>query len=330
MATNPYYQGPLSDHFDGTRFFMPGRTVDKARGDVWRMLRAPRASWPTTVANPPPAPVLPRVDAAALRVTTIGHASLLIQAHGLNLLVDPVWSSRASPLPFAGPKRVTAPGLPLEALPPLDAIFISHNHYDHLDLNTLGALHHLNPCRIITVLGNDAIIRRRHPALPVETYDWEETVALAPGVRLTMVPTYHWSARWLNDRRMALWAGFVLEMPGGAVYHIGDTAYMDGAIFRAVPRRFGPPRLAIIPIGAYEPRWFMKDEHVDPAESLQVFIDCEAHYALAHHWGTFQLSAEAIDDPPRRLSVALAARGIAAERFRVQRPGEAFDVPPIT
>ncbi len=329
MTKNPYYQGPVSDHFDGTRFFIAGGAPDKTRGDLWRMMRTPRARWPDRVENPPTAPVLPRVKGAALRVTTIGHATLLIQTQGLNLLVDPVWSQRASPFAFAGPRRAAEPGLAIDALPRLDAIFVTHNHYDHLDIATLDLLHRRNPCRIITVLGNDAIIRRRHPHLPVEAFDWNEPVALAPDVILTPVPTHHWSARWLNDRRMALWAGFVLETPDGPVYHIGDTAYPDGTLFRAIPRRFGRPRLATIPIGAYEPRWFMKDNHVEPAESVQVFFDCEAHHALAHHWGTFQLTAEAIDDPPRRLAAALAARGVAPERFRVQRPGEAFDVPPV-
>ena len=142
------------------------------------------------------------------------------------------------------------------------------------------------------------------------------------------MPCHHWSARWLGDRRMALWAAYVLETPDGAIYHIGDTAYRDGgAIFREIPERFGPPRLAIIPIGAYEPRWFMRDQHVEPFESVAIFEACQARFALAHHWGTFRLTAEAIDDPPMRLARALTDRGLDAERFRVQRPGDVFDVP---
>jgi L-ascorbate metabolism protein UlaG (beta-lactamase superfamily) len=329
MTNNPYYSGPVSDHFDGTRFFIPGGAPDKTRGDLWRLMRTPRATWPDHVANPPAAPVAARVDGSALRVTTIGHATVLIQTRGLNILVDPVWSKRASPFSFAGPKRVAAPGLALADLPKLDAIVITHNHYDHLDLATLDALQIQNWCRILAPLGNDAIIKRRHPNLAVEAYDWGDRVALATDVTLTLVPTHHWSARWLNDRRMALWAGFVLESPDGPIYHIGDTAYRDGAIFHDIPRRFGRPRLAIIPIGAYEPRWFMKDAHVEPFESVQIFQDCEAHHALAHHWGTFQLTTEAIDDPPFRLAKALNEAGIASERFRVQRPGTAFDVPAV-
>ena len=327
MAKNPYYDGPVSDHFDGTRFFVAGGAPDKGRGDLWRLYRSPRARWPATVANPPAAPVPARVQGAALRVTTIGHASLLLQTRGLNVLIDPVWSERASPFGFVGPRRVTAPGVALADLPRLDAILVTHNHYDHLDIATLAALARSNPCRIITPLGNDTIIARRAPALALEAYDWGARIALSDAVAVTPVPTYHWSARWLNDRRMALWSGFVLETPDGPIYHIGDTAYRDGALFHDVPARFGRPRLAMIPIGAYEPRWFMQDNHVEPAESVRIFEDCQARFALAHHWGTFQLTTEARDDPPRRLAAALAERGIAPAQFRVQAPGEAFDVP---
>nr|WP_158811671.1 MBL fold metallo-hydrolase [Beijerinckia sp. L45] len=327
MAQNPYYNGPASDHFDGTRFFLEGGAPDKSRGDLWRLMRTPRAAWPAAVANPPSALPQDRVSGDALRVTSIGHASVLIQTRGLNILVDPVWSTRASPFRLFGPKRASAPGIAIGDLPKLDAILITHNHYDHLDLRTLDVLRRQNPCRIITALGNDTIIKRHDKRFAVEAYDWDDKVALSSDVTVTLVPTHHWSARWLNDRRMALWTGFVLETPDGPIYHIGDTAYPDGAIFRAIPQRFGRPRLAIIPIGAYEPRWFMKDAHVEPAESLRIFEDTQAHYALAHHWGTFQLTAEAIDDPPRRLAAALAASTIAPDRFRVQSPGSAFDVP---
>ena len=138
------------------------------------------------------------------------------------------------------------------------------------------------------------------------------------------------SARGLGDRRMALWAAYLIETPDGPIYHIGDTAWRDGEIFSDIPSRFGRPRLAIIPIGAYEPRWFMRDQHVEPAESVRIFEACRAHHALAHHWGTFRLTAEPIDEPPRKLTDALLAAGIAPDRFRVQSPGGVFDVPPIS
>jgi L-ascorbate metabolism protein UlaG (beta-lactamase superfamily) len=327
MIKNRYYRGPRSNHFDGKRFFIQGGATDKSKADLWGLIRAKRETWPHFVENPEVARPPSRVEGSALKITMIGHASLLIQTRGLNLLIDPVWSKRASPLSFAGPKRVTPPGVALDDLPPLDAILITHNHYDHLDLATLRALKRRRPCRIIAPLGNDTIINRR--GLRAESYDWDDAVPLSSEIQATLVPAYHWSARGLGDRRMALWAGFVLETPDGPLYLIGDTAYREGHLFREIPGRFGRPRFAAIPIGAYEPRWFMRDNHVDPDESVQIFEDCQAHYALAYHWGTFQLTAEARDDPPRRLAAALEARNVSADRFQVRLPGEAFDVPAI-
>ena len=328
MTKNRYYDGPPSDHYDGTRFFLDGAAIDKRSSDLFRFLLDSRfAPWPKRVDDPPALPPLARVDGKALRVTSIGHATHLIQTAGLNLLVDPVWSQRASPFAFTGPKRVRRAVPALDALPPLDAILITHNHYDHMDVATLSKLHRRHGCRIILPLGNDAILRRADPALAAEAYDWGDRVVLGAGVTVTLTPAFHWSSRWLADRRMALWAAFLFETPAGAIYHVGDTGYGTGTIFKDIRKRFGPPRLAILPIGAYEPRWFMRDQHVDPSEAVRIFEDCGAAYALAHHWGTFQLTSEPIDEPPQRLAAALAAAGIEPARFRVQRPGEAFDVP---
>lgn len=327
MSKNPYYTGPASDHFDGTRFFIGGGPTDKSRRDLWRLLRTKREPWPVRAPSPPAHPVRPRVEGGALRVTMIGHASLLIQTRGLNLLADPVWSSRASPLSFAGPKRAAPPGIALGDLPPIDAVLITHNHYDHLDLATLRALHRRHKCRILAPLGNNAIINGH--GLRAEVADWFESITLSAEVRASLVPAYHWSARGLGDRRMALWGGYVLETPDGPLYLAGDTAYGDGRIFRDIPARFGRPRFAALPIGAYEPRWFMRDAHVNPEEAVQIFEDCQAQYALACHWGTFQLTTEPRDEPPQRLAAALRGRGIAPERFATPQPGEAFDVPAI-
>jgi L-ascorbate metabolism protein UlaG (beta-lactamase superfamily) len=331
MGRNRYYQGAVSDHFDGALFHGPGKAADKSRGDLFRlMVRTQFAAWPRWVANPSAPPPPARIEGAELRVTTIGHASHLIQTRGLNILVDPVWSARASPSQMAGPKRVRAPGVAMDALPSIDVILLTHNHYDHLDLSTLAALHARRPCRIVAPLGNDTILKRHDATFRVETHDWGARVPLSDDIAVNIVPCHHWSARSLGDRRMALWAAFLIETPDGPIYHIGDTAYRDGAIFRDIPRAFGRPRLAIIPIGAYAPRWFMRDQHVDPSESVAIFEDCQAHFALAHHWGTFRLTAEAIDEPPRRLAQALTDRGISLDRFWVRLPGEFFDVPLIS
>ncbi len=329
MPQNPYYTGPASDHFDGTRFFVPGVPSDKTRGDLLRFLtnRGARAAWPKHLANPPHEPPAARIEGKALRVTAIGHATVLIQTQGLNLLVDPVFSTRASPASFAGPKRVNAPGLALDELPMLDAILVTHNHYDHLDLASLSHLARHRPCPVLTPLGNDVIMRKHNPAIKAQAFDWGDSAALPNGVAVHFEPCYHWSARGISDRRMALWAAFVIETPGGLIYHIGDTGYAKGEVFRAMRVKYGPMRLAILPIGAYEPRWFMRDHHVDPEEAVAIFQDCGASHGLAHHWGTFQLTHEAIDEPPKRLAIALERAGIQAEFFQVKRPGQYFDVP---
>ena len=181
--------------------------------------------------------------------------------------------------------------------------------------------------RIITALGNDALIAaavRAGDGASVETGDWGDRFVLAERLAVTLHPAYHWSARRVGDRRMALWCGFVLETPVGIVYLVGDTGYGDGAIFRQVRERFGPPHVAVIPIGAYEPRWFMRAQHVNPEEAVQIMRDCGARQALGVHWGTFRLTDEARLDPPAALNVALARHGIDRDRFPALRPGDVW------
>lgn len=327
MPKNPYYSGPPSDHFDGTRFFIDGYRTDKAPGDILKWMRGgARATWPrsfpaTGFDNPPA-----RVDGPAIRVCAIGHASFLIQTAGVNLLVDPVYAQRASPFRFAGPKRVNPPGLPESALPPLDAVLVSHNHYDHMDVAALSRLARTRPCRVITPLGNDAILKRADPAIRAEAHDWGDRVEIAQGVAVHLEPSYHWSARWIGDRRMALWCAFAIETPHGRILHIADTALHDGAIFHETREKHGGFRLAILPIGAYAPRWFMKMQHVDPDEAVELMKLVGAQEALAHHWGTFQLTDEPIHEPVERLKHALLREGVDPARFHVKRPGEALSL----
>ncbi|MEI2734920.1 MAG: MBL fold metallo-hydrolase [Rhodoblastus sp.] len=326
MPRNPYYSGPPSDHFDGERFFLPGgRSTDKSRRDLlrWRFRARNLVEWPRDY--PGLTPDKPPQRVQGLRVTFVGHATFLIQAQGVNLLVDPVWSERASPVGFAGPKRVNAPGVAFEDLPRLDAILLTHNHYDHMDMATLTRLSRENPCPIITPLGNDTILRKGIRQVDARAHDWGDVVDVG-GVAVHLTPAQHWSARGLYDRRMALWCGFVLETAAGKVYIAGDTGYGDGAIFRDIFLKHGEMRLALLPIGAYEPRWFMREQHVDPEEAVRIFEDVGAAQALGCHWGTFRLTDEAIDEPAKRLAVALERAGIAPERFRAGRPGEVLAI----
>jgi L-ascorbate metabolism protein UlaG (beta-lactamase superfamily) len=329
MSRMKNYAGPVSDHFDGERFFDPDGVPPKSLGDVlrWQFGRdRQRQAWPEWAPSPhadtPPA----RVAGDKVRLSFVGHASWLIQTAGLNILIDPVWSARASPFGFAGPKRVNDPGIAFDALPPIDVALVSHGHYDHLDLATLSRLAAKFSPRTITPLGNDVTMRSADDAIKTEPFDWHDRVELGNGVAVTLVPTRHWSARGLFDRNRALWASFVLETPAGKIYIVSDSGYGEGTHFRRVRERHGPLRLAILPIGAYEPRWFMQDQHMNPSDALKALADCGAEQALAHHHGTFQLTDEAIDAPVVGLHAALDEAKIPRERFVAPKPGQVFEI----
>jgi L-ascorbate metabolism protein UlaG (beta-lactamase superfamily) len=324
--TNPYYDGPPSDHFDGAHFFNPGRPWTKSTLDLVRwQLGSGKEPWPDAAPSPFRETPAAHLDGRRLRVVLIGHASVLLQAGGHNILIDPVFSERASPFAFAGPRRVNAPGIAFDDLPPIDTVLVTHNHYDHLDVDTLRRLAQRHAPRIVTPLGNDTIMRDAGVTGTIEAHDWGARVPLSDRVAINVVPIQHWSARGLFDRMRALWAAFVIETPAGPVYHVGDTGYGDGRVFRGIRERFGAPRLAVLPIGAYEPRWFMSDQHINPDEAVRIFKTVGARSAVGHHWGTFQLTDEGIGRPPEALAKALAAHGVAPERFRALRPGEAWE-----
>jgi L-ascorbate metabolism protein UlaG (beta-lactamase superfamily) len=320
------YSGPPSDHFDGERFFDPDGVPPKSLADVLRWQfggNRQRAAWPEWAPSPHADTPPERINGEKARLSFVGHASWLIQASGLNILVDPVWSERVSPFSFAGPKRHNDPGISFDALPKIDVVLVSHGHYDHLDVATLARLAAKFSPRVITPLGNDVTMRG---AIKADPFDWHDRTELGNGVAVTLVPTRHWSARGLFDRNKTLWASFVLETPAGKIYIVCDSGYGEGKHFRRVAEAHGPLRLAILPIGAYEPRWFMRDQHMNPSDAVQALKDCGAQAALAHHHGTFQLTDEAIDAPAIGLGEALDEAKIPRERFAVLKPGQVVEI----
>ncbi len=324
LKPRTYAAGPISEHFDGKRFFNPGQpSTDRSLGDIWRWKSAPLAvPWPKQVDVAPAVPI-PRSD--RLRITMVGHATLLIQVSGLNILTDPVWSDRASPLSFAGPKRVTLPGIAFDDLPAIDLVLLSHNHYDHMDIATLRRLHATYRPRIITPIGNDVIVRASIPDAQVDTGDWSDRIRIGETAIITLTRANHWSSRRITDRRVALWSGFLIETQHAKIWFAGDTGYGDGSIFRDLRTKYGAPDVALIPIGAYEPRWFMAAQHVNPKEAVQIFQDIGARRALGIHWGTFRLTDEARDAPREELLDALNHAEIDAARFAAAEPGQVFD-----
>jgi L-ascorbate metabolism protein UlaG (beta-lactamase superfamily) len=316
---------PVSANFDGERFRLPGHenVGEKSFADLlrWQTTRAP-AAWPEAV---PVTPALPaaRVAGGALVATMVGHATVLVQTRGLNILTDPIWAARASPFEFAGPKRVTAPGIDFAALPRIDLVVVSHGHWDHLDVPTLERLWVRDRPLILVPLGHGRLLADN--GIEARELDWGERAELGP-VTAVAEPVYHWTSRWFADRNRALWAGWSLLTPEGTVYFAGDTGYGDGAAFRAV-KRHGPVRLALLPVGAYAPRWFMAAQHMDPAEAVQAMRDLGAAKALGLHWGTFQLTDEAWGAPRAELAAALGDAGLEPQRFPALLAGEALRLP---
>ncbi|HEX8170228.1 MAG TPA: MBL fold metallo-hydrolase [Thermoanaerobaculia bacterium] len=319
LLAAPRYRGPASDHFDGRRFHNRAGGHD-AEGSFlkWQFTKEPMP-WPEWIASEPGPPPPRRVDDGRIRVTWVNHATMLVQMDGVNVLTDPIWSDRCSPVGFAGPKRHRAAGLRFAELPPLDAVLVSHNHYDHLDVPTLRRL---RGTQILTPLGNSALMAR-HGIEGARDLDWWQSVKLSDRVTVTLVPAQHFCARGLSDRDATLWGGFVISGPSGHAYFAGDTGW--GVHFEEIARRFGPMRVAMLPIGAYLPRWFMKPVHVDPAEAVRAHEVLQAKTSIAMHWGTFALGDDGATQPAEDLRKALDAAG--QPRVLLADHGVGIDVP---
>ncbi len=309
---------PILNHFNGDRYFNPHAPQRKTLQDVqrWRQTSR-RETWPNRIDDPvfpPPG----RVADDRISATFIGHSTFLVQLGGICVLTDPIWSKRCSPVFFAGPRRARRPGQRLKALPGVDLLLVTHNHYDHMDLPTLRRVRARWAPPAATGLGNARHLAKADIRAAVE-FDWWDSTDLA-GARVTYVPAQHFSSRGLYDRNKSLWGGFVVEAGGAVVYFAGDSGYSPH--FAEIGRHFPRIDLALLPIGAYEPRWFMRQQHVNPEEAVRAHLDLGARHSLGMHFGTFQLTDEAIEAPVAALRDARHRAGLSQDDFDVLAFGE--------
>lgn len=293
----PAYSGPESDHFNGTKFMNGEGYEEKGTLDLlkWAITRDPgpwnKLSEDEVTFGPQPAE---RITDSSQVITYINHSSFLIQTSGLNILTDPVYSERVSPFSFAGPKRMRPPGIRFDDLPPIDLVLISHNHYDHLDIQTLRRIQDAHDPKFITPLGVDLYLNAKG-IRNTESLDWWEETSCSDLVTVAAVEAQHFSSRGMFDRDKTLWAGYVIKSSDGNIYFAGDTGYND--FFKLIGERYAPIKTALIPIGAYLPRWFMGPVHVDPEQAVQVHRDLKAELSIGMHFGTFPLADDGQNEP---------------------------------
>lgn len=248
----------------------------------------------------------------------IGHSSYLINTGDVTVLTDPVFSNRASPVSWAGPERLIPPAMSLEQLPSIDVVVISHNHYDHLDLPSLKMLQKNNPNVVFLVPQGDKALLDSNGMGNVSEFRWWQNIQIKQ-TEFTFTPVQHWSGRGVTGRNSSLWGGWFVKSPSLSIYHAGDTGYSND--FVVTQKRLGTPDVAFIPIGAYKPRWFMKNQHVDPAEAVQIALDLQVTRSFGMHWGTFVLTDEPIKEPRAMLAQALKDRNLTPEFFIAPTPG---------
>lgn len=318
-----YYQGPKSDHFDGSRFFT--NESDHSFSDMltW-MWEMETIEWPEWVHDLPQSPPPVSVKNGELRVTFINHATVLIQTNGINILTDPIWSKSAGPVSWLGVERVRAPGIKMEDLPRIDIILLSHDHYDHLDIPSLEKLRKSHYPTVVTGLG----VKKRLSSLfgdKVVELDWWQEHIDSTGIKITFIPSQHNSGRGLFDSNKTLWGGFIIHGSAGNILFMGDTGF--GRFADQIKERFSQFRLAILPIGSYEKRWFMKNQHMNPDDAVKIHQMLNVTQSVGIHFGTFNEHPEqTIDAHEIDLKVAMQKYQIPDSRFWILKFGEGRDV----
>ncbi len=311
---------PHSDHYDGKHFFSPNAPSPKGLVDVLRWRISTRTTpWTPQAPTAPQANLQPpaSVSGARCRITFINHSTLLIQYAGMNLITDPIWNDRASPFTWIGPRRFAPPGVAFDSLPKIDVVLLSHNHYDHLDLPTLQRITARDKPEIIVPLGVAKLLSRYGMTTEKEMDWWDVRGAI------TCVPAQHFSARSVTDRNLTLWCGYWIETPAGGIYFAADTGF--GPHFEEIRKRLGSPKIALLPIGAYKPEWFMGPIHTSPMQAVEAHRILRPERSLAIHWGTFQLADEGYEEPVVELNKALSlCPGLGP--FQAVKNGEAIEI----
>lgn len=318
--SGPKYQGSATDHFDGKKFFTPNaREPEGFNGMLKWMLNRDRGAW-TEDLTPSYGTRPLAFEKDNIRITFINHSTFLIQVDGVNILTDPIYSKRASPFDWAGPKRMRLPGIKFEDLPRIDAVLISHNHYDHLDIQTLRTIFGAHHPKFITPLGVKALLDAE-TITGATDLDWWQQADLKNAVSVTAVPAQHFSGRGFFDRDATLWCGYTIKTSKGVLYFAGDTGYND-KLFKDIGEKSGPIKISLLPIGAYKPYWFMSAVHTSPEDAVKAHIDLKTQHSIGIHFGTFPLADESYDDPVRDLSNALAKYNVRESEFVTLERGE--------
>lgn len=327
----PRYKGPVSDHFDGKDFHnLPdenGQPVNpKGFREVigWLLHRERTESWPDYHDDPPGPKPEARIMGDSVRVTFINHATVLLQFDGLNVITDPVYYDRVGPVQFAGIKRNRPPGIRFDDLPKIDILLLSHNHWDHLDIGTVQKLCQRDQPKVFCTLGVKQFLEDKG-CRNVTEMDWRQSIVVNDSTTIHCVPAQHFSGRGLLDRQGTLWAGYVIDSKvAGKLYFAGDSGY--GPFFKKIGEQFGALRLALIPIGAFKPKWFMAPVHCSPDQAVQIHQDVRSQQSVAIHFGTFPLADDGEREPVVVLDSALRAQQINPSQFRALRNGEHIDL----
>lgn len=322
MIYSCYFKNILSsDHYDGTHYHNVPPTNQKMLDVIKWMIVGKSAPWPKKIPDYPFSKPPKVLKTDELLITFVNHSTLLIQWGTLNFLTDPIWSERCSPLKTMGPKRVHAPGIHFDDLPPIDYVLLSHNHYDHMDLPTLYKLQMDHNPLFITGLGNQDYLYKKGLENVVEL-DWWEEIHLKEPLQIVYTPAQHFSMRHPGNRNQTLWGGFVIKNKEHRVYFAGDTAWTP--YFSEIHKRLGSPHLSFLPIGAFEPRWFMKPAHMSPEEAVKAHLELNSRKSIAIHYGTFHLADESLEAPVEQLKMNLKKFKIVENDFLVLKPGENY------